>query len=388
MKHYISLKTLPLLLACFLFISISASAQDTQTNNLSALLNTIPLSSFKSGWLSYVDFKLLAERHGVILPHSIQDAEGLNSEQLDTLFSAFMSISAGPADILRRFSQKREMLLASGVDFFSVRRALEIGMPAARQLWLEGEFDEEAISEALFQRGYMLTENEINGRQTWAPAGDIEAGSRIDFNKRDPAFLFGGDLGQSWPVTLLPGVLASTPDALSAQAIALGETPSLMENTVLMSGVSAVLQQGDVAQMYALTPEVGGLVIANDNALPRYELILLAHMFTGDMQRVLIALVYADANAAANAGRILTSRLSEDITLTSGEKLQSLISQRGGEIEPLFVYNSASNPVLLAAFHFPLPLKAQREPSISPFRLFSDMLLMRDLSWLETAEKK
>lgn len=381
-------KQLARLLVCIFFISISASAQEAQTNGLPALLNEIPLSSFESGWLSYADYEVLAEHNGTSLPHNLQEAQSLSNEQTDALFSVFMSISAGPTDFLRSLPQGQEVFLASGVDFFSVRRALEIGVSPARQLWLEGRFDSETIAEALLQKGYLQTANTVTDRQTWAPGGDITAGNRMDLSKRDPAFLFGGDLGQSWPVILQPGVLASTPDKLGAQAIAQGEIPTLMGHNELMSGVSVLLQQGDVAQMYALTPEAGGLVIAGENALPRYELILLAHVFSEDAQHVIIALVYDDENAIAAAGELLTSRMMEEVTLPSGEVLQSLVSQHRGEIVYPFVYDATGNPVLITAFSFPLPHEAQGGSSRSPFRLFSDMLLRRDLGWLATAEAK
>ncbi len=378
-------RTLALLLLCLLALTVSATAEN-EAPGLDALLVEIPQSAY-DGWLTYADLDALLALYGVEKPGDTEAFLALSgTPEEKAVMAAFMAVSAGPSDFFQNMFRARETLDATGLDFFHVQAALEIGMPPSQQNWLSGTFPGEPVRGKLADKGYRQVNTGIAGRETWALGGDLASGSQMNLQNRDPSFLFGGNLGQMWPVAQMPGILVSTRDEAGIRAIGFREGPFLGEDAAVEGILSALRGAGSLAQLYLLTPGKAELDVGGEGALPRWSLLALAHVFTPDAQRVVIALSYEDKGDAQSTADALALRLSADIPVSSGQTLQALVAGRGGEWEPVqTVAGLGGDHVALLPFRFPLPAPQSDDKDALPFRLFVNLLLRRDLGWLGTA---
>ncbi len=373
-----------LLLALVAFSSTPARAQE-QVPGLDALLAEIPRAAY-DGWLTYADLDALLAGYGAALPADTEAYFALDGTAGKVaVMSALLAVSAGQSSFFQSLYKPREALTSSGFDVFSVHHVLEIGSPPTLQDWLTGTFPQESIRGKLAEKGYVQVNTGINGRETWASGGDLASGGKMDLASRDPYFLFGGSLGQKWPVVQMPGILATTRDEAGIHAIGWREGPFLDEDKAITGTLAALRGMGSLAQLYLFTPGKAGLDTGAQDALPRYSLIGIAHAFTPDAQRVVIGLSYEDGETARATADLLAARLVTDIPASSGGTLQALIADHGGAMEPLLtVVAPGGGHVALLSFRFPLPAP-QSEKDPYPFRLFVNMLFRRDLGWLGTA---
>ncbi|HSK68782.1 MAG TPA: hypothetical protein VLA21_05925, partial [Candidatus Limnocylindria bacterium] len=316
------------LTACAVF----AAPAQAQGPGPEELLGLVPLSAY-DGWLTYADLDAMAALYGAEMPAGTEEFWAMDgSPEEGRLMAAFLALSSGPPDFFRNMMKSREFLASSGFDFFHVRRVLEVGAPPDRQFWLAGDFGAQPIRDALAAKGYEQVNTGFAGREAWAPGGDLAGGGKTDLAGRDPYFLFGGTLGQSWPVVQMPGVIASGRGEAGMRAVAMREGPALTENAVISDALHAVRAYGgdgaQVAQLYLLTAGSAGLSGAGD--LPEFKALAMAHAFTGGAQWTLLALSYPDAATAEEAARILRERLAGEVALPSGTTLQALVAARGG----------------------------------------------------------
>ena len=202
-----------------------------------------------------------------MIPQSAQDFDGLQSgPDGEALLRAYQALAAGPSDLYGHLYRGKEMIASSGIDFFALSEALELGQPPSRQIWLRGSFDHDAIFARLKGKGYQMSAEAFPAFQVWGLDGQIDGGKTLNMKKRDPAFLFGGNLGQSWPVGLNGDLLFSSPDEEAVRAAAGGKEPFLSSLAPLMALVNSAgrvgpEEAGELAQLYLLTPDAAGLSV-------------------------------------------------------------------------------------------------------------------------------
>ena len=272
--------------------------------------------------------------------------------------------------------------------------ALELGQPPSRQIWLRGSFDHDAIFSRLKGKGYQMSAEAFPAFQVWGLDGQIDGGKTLNMKKRDPAFLFGGNLGQSWPVGLNGDLLFSSPDEEAVRAAAGGKEPFLSSLGPLMGLVNSAgrvgpEETGELAQLYLLTPDAAGLSVLSPwdakpaVPLPAYTLFSLSQAFAQNSEWVLIGLSYPDASLATEAADALALRYEQAALTRTGEKLSDRVAAMGGEAGTPFITESedGSSSVVL-----PLRFSTLEGNAPMAFRFFVNLLLSRDLGWLTAGQ--
>lgn len=384
-----------LLLLCSFLLPPVSSAQSAESG-LPAMLAKIPASAFEAGWLSYANIPaLIRGTPGAVIPQNGEDLDILQSgPEGEGLLQAYQALAAGPSDLFGHLYRGKEMIASSGIDFFLISEALELGQPPSRQIWLRGSFDRAAILERLKAKGYQATEDAFPAFEVWGRDGRIDGGQALDMLRRDPAFLFGGNIGQSWPVALSGDLLFSSPDEAAVRAAAEGTEPSLwslgpVKGLVSAAGRISPDEADELAQLYLLTPDAAGLSVFSPwdakpaVPLPAYTLFSLSQAFAQNSEWVLIGLSYPDASLASEAADALALRYEQAALTRTGEKLSDRVAAMGGEVgEPFFTESEDGSSSLI------LPLRFSTLEGNAPmaFRFFVNLLLSRDLGWLAAGE--
>ena len=386
-----------LIFLCSLFLPpASAAGAQSGEPGLQAMLAKIPASAFEAGWLSYANVPaLIRGTPGAVIPQGAQDFDSLQSGPGgDALLRAYQALAAGPGDLYGHLYRRKEMIASSGIDFFALSEALELGQPPSRQIWLRGSFDHDAIFARLKGKGYQMSAEAFPAFQVWGLDGQIDGGKTLNMKKRDPAFLFGGNLGQSWPVGLNGDLLFSSPDEEAVRAAAGGKEPFLSSLGPLMGLVNSAgrvgpEEAGELAQLYLLTPDAAGLSLLSPwdappaVHLPAYTLFSLSQAFAQDSEWVLIGLSYPDASLASEAADALSLRYEQAALTRTGETFSDRVAAMGGEAGTPFITESedGSSSVVL-----PLRFEILEEGAPTAFRFFVNLLLSRDLGWLTAGE--
>ena len=386
-----------LIFLCSLFLppASAAGAQSGETGP-QAMLAKIPASAFEAGWLSYANVPaLIRGTPGAVIPQSAQDFDSLQQGPGgDALLRAYQALAAGPGDLYGHLYRGKEMIASSGIDFFALSEALELGQPPSRQIWLRGSFDHDAIFARLKGKGYQMSAEAFPAFQVWGLDGQIDGGKTLNMKKRDPAFLFGGNLGQSWPVGLNGDLLFSSPDVEAVRAAAEGKEPFLSSLGPLMGLVNSAgrvgpEEAGELAQLYLLTPDAAGLSVLSPwdappaVSLPAYTLVSLSQAFAQNSEWVLIGLSYPDASLASEAADALALRYEQAALTRTGETFSDRVAAMGGEAGTPFITESedGSRSVIL-----PLRFSTLEGNAPMAFRFFVNLLLSRDLGWLTAGE--
>ena len=258
-----------LLFLCFLLLPAAMPLRaQAGESGLQALLEKIPASAFEDGWLSYANAPaLIRGTLGAVVPRSAKDFDSLQQGQGgEALLRAYQALAAGPGDLFGHIYRGKEMIASSGIDFFALSEAAELGQPPSRQIWLRGSFDRTAILDRLSEKGYQATADAFPAFEVWGRDGRIDGGQALDLKRRDPAFLFGGNIGQSWPVAISGDLLFSSPDESAVRAAAEGKEAPLwslgpVKGLVSAAGRVGPEEMGELAQLYLLTPDAAGLSV-------------------------------------------------------------------------------------------------------------------------------
>ena len=352
---------------------------------LETLMQQVPASAFEAGQLSYVDYQaLVAVRPGAKAPADTRDVTGIQaSPEGKAYFQAMLGAASGSTALIGNLMLAEEMETLSGVNPFRVAQSLEAGAPPSQQVWLQGGINREAVAAALSRQDYQASGGD-EAWTLWCEDGACENGARTDLSRRDPAFLFGGDLGRRWPVVLGTDRLASSPDAGVIRQIAKHQGPALIdipEIKAVLAAIAPVPGAERVTQFQLFGPDV---LFANSQQAP--SAVGLLHLDAPDAQRVVLALHYPLAQSAQDALSRLEAGL-DTVKLANGQPLMRLVENQGGSPEPPRRHTAdGGGSVLLLAFRFPSQAEsAASEPdkaSALPFTLFRSMALRRDMDWL------
>ena len=257
-----------LFLCSLLLMFVSAAGAQAVETGLQALLEKIPASAFEDGWLSYANAPaLIRGTLGAVVPRSAKEFDSLQQGQGgEALLRAYQALAAGPSELYGHLYRAKELIASSGIDLFALSEAVELGQPPSRQIWLRGSFDRTAILDRLSEKGYQATADAFPAFEVWGRDGRIDGGQALDLKRRDPAFLFGGNIGQSWPVAISGDLLFSSPDESAVRAAAEGKEAPLwslgpVKGLVSAAGRVGPEEMGELAQLYLLTPDAAGLSV-------------------------------------------------------------------------------------------------------------------------------
>lgn len=408
---------LSLLMLVFGSASVSAQSEDSDSPLLE-MLARIPVQSGANEWLTYIDYHaVVAARPGAPQIHSLEEAGPLlesDSEERSLFTSALMSYQSGPAEVPQSLMLADEAIDAIGIDLYAVERAIQYANPPASVTILEGDFDNEAISSAFAARDY--TQTEEDGLTLLCGEAGCDSGMRQDLANRNPANIFGGQLGRSQPVLLGDEWLASSPSDVALNGVTeavSGERETLADVPAYRLAAEALSAKGTVLQAYFINPaQIGSSLmdillassrltqeqieairerLATDfEPLLPYSLVVLAQVAAEDEDLTVVALVYPDAETAEAAGEILLERIENYTSFAVQRPLNEMLEERGVTSMDTEVVEGDERATLLLTLHAPLPGTEVPDDAPTPrslglvYAIFVRAYQQRDLGWLAT----
>lgn len=394
--------------AVLLSMRPAAAFHAAEPSPLAQLLAAVPDTPNARQMIGYVDFRaLVAARPGAAQPKSSQDFDPRKAaDHSDTALThfAYLGISVGNAAILQQYIHANDMLTATGIDFFTIERALEFGTPPQNGVILSGQFDPKQIGDAFSKRGFV--KGDLNGLTTWCSADGCESGTKMSLTSREPADPFGGELGRKQPLVLADHYLFDAADYNVVQNMVSAyqkKTPSLADATDYRAALDALSSKEPVLQALFIDPSMLTAASPNNAApavqtavkkligsatpIPGYSLALFAHAADQTNQYALVALVFNSQADAQTAAGLISARIDQYTSLATRRPMRDLLKDRGATLDQPTVTESGGKGVLLLTFRAPI------EPSTPDanghytasgllFRLFVDMVYRRDTGWL------
>jgi hypothetical protein len=402
-----------LILACG-----TVAAQEEQASPLLQILAVIPDDAAVGESFSYVDFRAVTEsRAGAATITTTEQYEELSASEppeFGLFLAAYFGISSGPADFLQYLITLVEgMLELTGIDPFTVERAVAYGIPPGEVSILQGDFDETKIAAAHSLRDYV--ENTVAGFSLWCGNEECD-GTRLDLASRDPANPFGGALGRRQAVLVGDGFVASSASTERLEQLAqaaAGNVDTLADNPDYRAAAEAISREGMLRQMWFIEPaqipplseaamaELFGSRLSASEVedlfaeltetmipMPAYSLLAFADTATESEQIALVALVYDDVEDAESAAEPLIQRIDGYVSFVSEQPMREMLEDRGLSQITTEVYEGDKRAVLLVQLHGALAPSEPEEnsdrltSSSLIFRLLANMYMQRDIAWL------
>lgn len=340
---------------------------DPTVSQLQAMLSQVPAeaAAIESGWATvrFADFEALFASEGLSLLRALGSVDLLmNSVSIGAIMSRIVT---GPQALNYVFSNAGKMKDAVGFEWLlDVDRSLEFGDPPQIGLLLGGGFDAGTIGVALQARGFEVAE--VEGSSVWHRFDDLA----ISLEARDLADPFGGHIGASARVALLPNTLANTRTwqgiemiVRAAQGIhpSLGDDPRYRALTGAISENEGLLIQAlffsGIALRFGGNPmdAVEGQSVDGE-PLPDYSAAVLADRQEGDDQVHLIGLACADVPTAQTAARVLLKRVK---AFSLPDQPGELLSDRFGATVSIREGEWSQEGVAIAVVEASYPLPAE-----------------------------
>ena len=380
--------------------------------------------------IGYVDIHgVFTARPGAPLPADWQSyvaLETADDELLRPLFgSGLASIQFGAWSFLQYFGEYERLPATAGFDVFQVQQSVEYGRPPSDVMLLAGDFDQAAIIAVHEAKGY--TQETIGEAVLLCGPTGCEGIVDRALAERDTAYPFGGRFGRKQPVLLLPGAILSSADRAvidTVLAVLDGSQQSLADDDSMQAMVEAIASSGSLVQAIIVEPSltaygdpVAGLIagmgmqpseeniaslmeaygldrpLSEQNLLPRYDLIAMAHVIDGSDEVALVLLVFDNEDDAQTAAERVVWRLNEFNSIQRGGNetyAEVLMPEDGPTMDAAFVVSGSSTgkSVMVLGFRQPLP-PAEIEPEASrpraigiTFARLTRMILNRDTFWL------
>lgn len=310
-----------------------------------------------------------------------------------------------------------------GFSALEVDKVVQFGAPPGHGLILAGNFDADAIRNA-YQTNFGLELKDLDGKTVWCSAEDCADGARSDPEYRMRENPFGGNLGQRQPMVISDDLLMASADpelVLAHLDAAAGTLPNLADDPNYLAAVNAVSKDADVLQATIANPTVAQRVannppidarlrmdvrmatqqtmLENFQELPPFELLILADAVTADEQIARLGIVYKDAGTAELAGRILLERLAGHQSIQFHRPFSEMLAERHVTDPRYSVHQDSGRAVLVLEFATPkatpdeivpmlkIPYQGSATPPGLLYRLFNEMFMMDDTSWLSTASR-
>lgn len=387
--------------------AVGAQGSDPQPPFM-ALLAAVPREAAAAqGVIAYADYNALVKaRPGGYWPKDMAEFESVaqsDDPRHMVLMAALNGLSAGMSRLPQAFHDPG-MRETVGFEFFTVQRSLEFGQPPALGDVLQGDFDPEAIGAALTARGF--TEQPVQGVDgglLWCSADGCDAGLQTNLGDSNPADPFGGQLGRKQPLAFVAPdtLLSSASDEMVEAMLASQQSPddasilSLPEYRAAAEAITArgALLQAVIAPAALVFDEAA---VSGVRALPRYELVVFAHIRDEDDVLTLVGLVYPDEQLAAQATGALPLLFNEALSLRVNRPFAEMVEERGGAVSKGQSYVSPESGYAAALLEFRSPVEAPQpdpEAQLSAprasgliFRMFIESLYARDTAWLAASQ--
>ncbi len=277
-----------------------------------------------------------------------------------------------------------------GFDVTDVDWAVSLGEPPDRLLYLGlAEPPVAAIEAAFAARG--ATQSEADGIVFFARGEE----RRIDPKNRQPGYPFGGQIGQSERVALLPHALLGSPATALTAGAATGQR--LAQDAAATALVQAAADSASLFQFTLLSDDfspdyVKALLPAGSSIeeakakleeqapgpLPAFRLALFADRRTAAGDEALVALWYDDAAAAAVAAQTLPARLAVYRPQKRTDPLQAVMM---ASVEARVIAAEGGAIALLRLSPDPALWRQDTPPGFL-YRTLMRAWFARDLGWL------
>jgi hypothetical protein len=384
-----------------LMIPFTVFAQDNAAE--SSLLDMLALvpdnPQARGAILSYVDYRAVeSTRPGAAQPQTWAEWDALqnaNDPSAGLWMAAFFGVSSGPPTFVQYLLQFETMPEVVGFDWFDIDRALTYGDPPSVGIVLAGDFDAESIIAAFESRGF--EERELNGLSLLC--GDEACdGFKVDFQSRDVANPFGGNLGRQEPLLIAPGYLINSADYAQVEAMAdayaddensLADAPDFHAAAAIASASGVLVQAQFVNSALLSAPGDPGELVEGRGVLPLYELAALVHRVEDGDQFAEIILIYGGETNANAAAVELQDRISKYTSMALQKPLSEILEEREITLEePRIVEDKETGRwATVITFKSAVPGEKPGEDghyvqSALNYRLLINMLYQRDLGWL------
>jgi hypothetical protein len=404
----------PLVMLALLFMIMAvvpAAAQivPSEDTPVVRMLSHIPNTIEARTELSYVDYQaILAARPDVPKFNTFAEFEAaFRGENGNLVMATLNGIQSGPS-FLQYLLQSEDLPELLGFDFFDIAQAVSFGTPPAEVFIVQGDFDPAAVIAAHQARDF--TQDELNDITLLCGAAGCENGMVQNLMERNPANIFGGNLGRSQPTLVTDTWIATSPSIDMITEVAETDVErSLAEQPDYRSAVEAVEANGTLLQSWFVLPSdvlpvsdmlaMGQLTEEQSEALeerlkedfvpiPAWNLALLADVATETDQQAIVALVYTDHEDAEAAAAQFPARLLNATSMMTMQSFGEILADRGMTSAEVNIYPSTRERyAVLVTLHSPLPSNVRAEDGYTEasslvYGILPRAFLTRDVAWL------
>lgn len=373
--------------------------------DLAAALAFVPEGDSARAAISFADYRAVERARG--LP-TFTDF----SQYFGEWSQVWIASSPNGGIPLASFGVFDEMPTVLGIDFHNIDQSLSWSMPPEQAMLVRGTFDAVSMSAAHAARGFV--ETVLSSGTQWCSPDGCDQGLVIDVANRQPADIFGGDLGRRFPRALIGDVIVSSAsEAIFNAAVRAGTTgerslaanPNVVAALVALDGqhhlrAAQIMQPEDFLEL-GVIPAAGAseadirqqqdALRGGAENLPVYQMAVFGDLSDEAGETALVALVYTREADAQSAAKVLAARLQNAQSYRAEQSWLTLIENRGGRIDPVEVIavEKAERWVVLLPLrkalpaNTPDPATGRIPPSGALYRLLIDGYNFRDLGWLQ-----
>jgi hypothetical protein len=404
-----------------MMIVFSASAQEDDIPPILQILALVP-DTARQGYVGYSDVRAAEQtRPGAAQPENYAEYLRLREERDP---SASLWLDAFPPSgfgfVGYVLQEGGTMPEAIGFDLLDIDRAVTFGdAPSIANIYT-GNFDEEAIDNAL--TGQDFTKEELGGHALWCGDEGCEEGLTSDVLAPNPSNPFGGALGRQQPIVLAGDFIYSAGDIKVVEAItervndekrSLAEVPEYQtavkamtdnQNTLLRQAyfihplqvnrtsigwefVYLALNNLEYHEMPEDREEARAEAREQFGELAPYRLVALADYADANHQYGSVIVVYESAADAAEALDIIRQRIEISPLMPARQTLAEVFDSYEAELLPTIIEDEVTG--LAAAVFVWRYDQLSVEPKMGIYeqpgriyRLFRSMIETRDTMWL------
>ncbi|MBN1629361.1 MAG: hypothetical protein JW990_06345, partial [Thermoleophilia bacterium] len=326
-------------------------------------------TSQSDDFVYFVDYTAMESAYDAIRPVDAEEFAGLSES--DVPHSVWWVVFRGAAwsisDYWLAWLEDGPQMV--GFSPLEVDQAVQFGVPPGVGLMLTGSFDADAIR-AAYRANLDLAPRDFDGTTVWLWGEDPADGLLADPTNVVKENPFGGHLGRHQPMIISDDLLMSSADlelVLAHADAATGTAPSLADSPGYRVGVNAVGEDADILQAAIAGPAMALSIVhaplgtglpspdtatSTPEALPVYEVLIIADVVTDDEQIARLGLVYGDAGSAEKAGSVLVKRL-ETYTSLSGASFAETLAPPNGTGRRYYVHEEPDRAVVVLEFPAP-----------------------------------